>query len=117
MTDERRVHPRYDLLAQIRIRHAEVDHVLAILNLSRGGALVDLGTEPRPRWLELHRVVELRVFDGEGGTTLSAKGKVVRVAETIEHRTFAVQFDELVEERVVRNVLSAAGRPPPLPER
>lgn len=117
MSDDRRVHPRYDLLAQIRIRHAEVDHVLAILNLSRGGALVDLGTEPRPRWLELHRVVEVHVFDGEGETTLSAKGKVARIAETIEHRTFAVQFDELLDDAIVRSVLASAGRPPPLPER
>jgi hypothetical protein len=113
--DERRVHPRYDLLAQISVRHGNLDHVLEIVNLSRGGALVDLGGEPRPRWLVLHRDVDVRLFDAEGRTVFERRGKIVRIAETLEHRTFAVQFEDLLDDAIVRGALAAAGRPPPLP--
>jgi hypothetical protein len=112
---ERRVHPRYDLLAQIAVRHGSVDHVLEILNLSRGGALVDLARESRPRWLDLGRQVEVRVLGLDGATVLEAEGRVVRIVENLDTRTFAVQFDALVDDDVVREVLRAAGRPPPLP--
>lgn len=115
--DERRIHTRFDLLAQVTVRHGSVDHVLEILNLSRGGALVDLANEARPRWLEMHRVVEVRLFDGEGRTVLEASGKIVRVSESLATRTFAVEFDALLDDEAVRRVLREAGRPPPLPER
>lgn len=114
---ERRVFPRYELLAQLSVRDGAVDHVLEILNLSRGGALVDLGSTARPRWLELHRAVEARLFDADGHVLLEAMGRVVRIAETLEHRTFAIQFDTLLDEHVVRSALRAVGRPPPLPGR
>jgi hypothetical protein len=114
---DRRIHPRYELLAQVTVRHGSVDHVLEILNLSRGGALVDLAHEPRPRWLELHRPVEVRVFDGEGRAVLERTGSIVRVVENVDNRTFAVQFDELLDADSVRTALSDARRPPPLPER
>jgi hypothetical protein len=115
VSEERRVHPRYDLLAQVSVRHGNVDHVLEIVNLSRGGACVDLGDEPRPRWLALHREVDLRLFDAEGRPVLESRGKVVRISETVDHRTFAVQFDALLDDALVRGVLRGAGRPPPLP--
>lgn len=114
-TTERRLHPRFDLLAQVFVRSEDVDHVLAILNLSRGGALVDLGNEPRPRWLAVGRAVELRLFAPEGEPLIEARGKVVRIVETLDHRTFAVQFDAPLDEAVVRETLRAHGRPPPLP--
>ncbi len=112
---DRRGYPRYELLAQISVRTGSVDHVLSIVNLSRGGALVDLGSEPRPDWLELHRKVDVRLLDGDGHALLETAGDVVRIQETLEHRTFAVRFDALVADDVVRSVLSSAGRPPPLP--
>lgn len=112
---ERRVHPRYELLAQVGVRAGSIDHVLAVVNLSRGGALIDLGSEPRPEGLELHRSVDLCLLDADGHALLETRGDVVRIAETLDHRTFAVRFEALLDDDVVRGVLSTAGRPPPLP--
>jgi len=114
---DRRAHPRYELLAQITVRHGSIDHVLEVINLSRGGALVDLGREPRPPWLSIEREVSARMIDGDGHAVLEVHGRVVRIAETLHHRTFAIQFDELIDDDRVHAVLARAGRPPPLPVR
>jgi hypothetical protein len=113
--DDRRAYTRHELFAQVTVRNGSVDHVLSVLNLSRGGVLVDLGRGGRPRWLEMGRAVEIRVLAEGGACALEARGNVVRIQETEHHRTFAVQFGELVDETVVRDVLRAFGRPPPLP--
>jgi len=88
---------------------------LEILNLSRGGVRVDLGTEPRPRWLELSRELDVRLFSPEGSTILEARGKVVRIDEALAQRTFAVEFNQLLDDVTLREALRRAGRPPPLP--
>jgi hypothetical protein len=117
MTDatERRAHERHELLAQVHVRHDDVDHVMSVVNVSRGGALVDLGDAPRPRWLELRRAIALRLFGREGEALVEARGRIVRIIETLESRSFGVQFDEVLDDATLRTALRAAGQPPPLP--
>lgn len=117
MTDgtERRAHERHELLAQVHVRHDDVDHVMSVVNVSRGGALVDLGDAPRPRWLELRRTIAVRLFGREGEALVEARGHIVRIIETLESRTFGVQFDEVLDDATLRTALRAAGQPPPLP--
>lgn len=112
---ERRAHPRHDLLAQIHVRHGDVDHVMSVVNVSRGGALVDIGGAPRPRWLELRRAIGVRLFGPEGELLVEARGRIVRIVETLESRTFGMQFDAELEDATLRTALRAAGKPPPLP--
>ena len=116
-TDDRRAHPRFDLLAQVHVRGGQTDLVLEIVNLSQGGALVDLASLRRPRWIAPAREVELRLMEEDGKTAFAATARIVRVVETLDSRTFAVQFDEELEEAVVRRACAATGAPPPLPRR
>lgn len=113
--DDRRIYPRIDLFAQVRVRQGSVDHVMDILNLSRGGALIDLGSTKRPRWLELRKRVDIRVFGPDGEATVDVGAQVVRILETLEQRTFAVEFAEVQDESSIRRACIAAGGPPPLP--
>lgn len=113
---DRRSYERFDLLAQVRVRSGNVDYLLEVVNLSRGGALIDLGSEPRPAWLELLRTIEIRLLDpAEGSAIIDAKGRVVRIVETLDSRTFALEFEVPVDEDTLRRTMRAAGMPPPLP--
>lgn len=117
MSEERRVYPRYDILAQVRVREGSVDHVMEILNISRGGALVDLGDAKRPRWVEIRRELDVRLFDTDGSTLVETGAHIVRIVETLDSRTFAVEFDEVQDDETVRRACASAGKPPPLPPR
>jgi hypothetical protein len=112
----RRVYERFDLLAQVRVRQGTLDHVLEIINISRGGALVDLG-DAKPRWLALRRVVEVRLLAEDGSALLDATGSVVRIVETLDKRMFAIEFDTPQDDEIIRRALKAAGKPPPLPSK
>lgn len=119
MSEERRLYPRFDLIAQVRVSgtSAQVDYVMGIVNISRGGALVDLGTLKRPSWVELGRRVDLRLFDPEGEPLVEARGRVVRIVESLEERTFAIEFEAVQEDDVIRRACISMGKPPPLPKR
>lgn len=112
--EERRAHPRHDLFAQVHVKHGSVTRVLDILNLSRGGALVDLGRR-NERWMTVGQALEIHVLDAEGRTVLGSAGTVVRIAKTPDGWTLAMRFDALLDDDTVRRVLREAGRPPPLP--
>jgi PilZ domain-containing protein len=114
-TPDRRRHDRFDLLALVHVRQGSVAHVLEIVNLSRGGARIDLGKELRPRWLVVGREIEVRVLDEHGGELLGGTAHVVRIDETLERQTYAIEFVTPHDESVVRKALAAAGKPPPLP--
>lgn len=56
---ERRRFQRHEMMASVHVRHAAVDYLLELGNVSRSGALVLLGSLPRPLWMTLGRKVEL----------------------------------------------------------
>ena len=114
---ERRRHERFDLIAQVFVRSGKVDTLLDVTNISRSGARLDMGTLRRPNWLALSREVEFRLLDPEGGPLIEITGKVVRIAEDMDQRYFAIEFDELLDREVVRRACVDVGRPPPLPSR
>lgn len=119
MGDERRAYERFDLLAQVRVSGgmAHVDYLMDIVNLSRGGALLDLGSIKRPSWIEIDRKVELRLQSPDDGLRIDVRGSIVRILETRQVRQFAVEFDEALDDALVRRACLAAGKPPPLPGR
>ena len=47
------------MMASVHVRHAAVDYLLELGNISRSGALVLLGSLPQPLWMTLGRKVEL----------------------------------------------------------
>ena len=116
MQEDRRRHPRFGLRTRVHVRSAGVTQELLALDVSRSGALLDLGDEPRPSWLAVREEVDVTVLDAKGFPLVKTRGQIVRVLETLDHRTFAVQFAVLQNEEKIRAACRSAGRPPPLPK-
>lgn len=115
-TDRRRFQ-RHELLAQVRVRHGVIDFVLEIANLSCGGALVDFGSMPRPSWLTLRCKVDVRVLHTDGRALIESPARVVRIEESLERCTFAVEFEVTQPESVVKRAMAGRWLPPPLPRK
>jgi hypothetical protein len=115
---ERRRHTRYELMAQVRVRRGSVDYVLELVNISRSGALVSLGSLQEPRWLSIGRTVELSIIHPEALDTVDLTGRVVRIEEGAR-LAFAVEFDPpqpaeaAALDRLLAHALEST-RPPPV---
>lgn len=120
---ERRRHPRFEVMAQIRVKRGRNAYVADVVNISESGALVDLGTLEQPFWLASGRKVEVILFvpeDDVDFSPMSVWADIVRVFETPAGLRFAVQFDDAsgdVASAVRRFVEASVPRPPPLPLR
>lgn len=118
---ERRRHPRYEILAQVRVRHLDTDFVLEVKNLSVSGALIELGSLQRPGWVRIGHHVDLTLFVPEEPESTDVGGPIVRIVEDTRQCAFAVQFANPTPEaqRYLARVLgpgrSLRPKPPPLP--
>jgi hypothetical protein len=115
---ERRVHPRFDLMAQIRVKRGSVTYVLELRNISKSGALIHTGSLKVPTWVRPYRDIQLYVLHPDDVEPIVLAAKIVRVDKTSDGTLFAVHFDGPDEEvKVGIERLIALGRPipPPLP--
>lgn len=112
---DRRLHSRHELFALVRVRRGTIDHVASTINLSRGGALLDLGEESGPTWLKVGKEVDVGLLDAEGACLFETRASIVRISDVEGRRFFAVQFAAVQDEDVIRSACREAGRPPPLP--
>ena len=98
---ERRRHARFDVMAQVRVKRGRTSLVLEVLNVSKSGAFVELGTLDRPAWVSPGKRVELIVFlsGDEAGTGVSVRtwATIVRIVESTHGLGFAVEFEHLDE--------------------
>ena len=121
---ERRVHPRYEILAQVEIRRRAVTHVLEVRSISIGGAFISTTDRRVLAGIRLDEELELDIFATDELENLRVKARVVRLVGEggSEAPGFGVRFEEVAAdsqrllERLVE--LAAAGRlrPPPLPK-
>ncbi len=93
-SSERRRQQRYELLAQVHVKHANVDYVLALRNLSHSGALLSFGSLPRPMWIRLNTVVEVAIVNPDTYDSVCLQGRVVRVHEDTDGPGVAVEFSK-----------------------
>jgi len=116
---ERRQHPRFELMAQVRVKRGQVDYVAELSNISLSGALLHLGTLKPPRWLDIGRIVEIGIIHPIDLEPVAAQGKVVRISQDESDTSVAVSFVELTEDDergIGRLVVLARQRQPPRPE-
>ena len=116
---ERRVHPRFDLLAQIRVKRGSVTYVLELRNISKSGALIHTGTLKVPTWVRPQRDIEIHILHPEDLEPVLVSGKIVRVNKTDEGTLFAVHFDSVKEDSkkdIARLIALGRPQPPPLPK-
>lgn len=106
---ERRRFQRHEMMASVHVRHAAVDYLLELGNVSRSGALLLLGSLPKPVWMTLGRKVELSLValldDGEEGPSsyrdpLVLRGSIVRMHAG--NKGFGMHFD-MSDEQTARS--------------
>ncbi len=120
---ERRRHPRFEVMAQVRVKRGRNTYVLEVLDVSESGALVDLGMLTRPVWLLVGRRVELHLFplESEGELApVATWARIVRVVAAPAGYRFAVEFEAEtpgLREGITRLIALSSPRPPPLPTR
>jgi hypothetical protein len=119
---ERRRHPRYEVLAQVRVHHSDLDWVLEVKNLSASGALIELGSLERPQWLRVGHAVELTLFVPDQDDAAELCARVVRIVEDARMCAFGVQFVSVAPAalqylgRLLGPSRTSRPKPPPLPE-
>ncbi|HZO14710.1 MAG TPA: PilZ domain-containing protein [Polyangiaceae bacterium] len=120
---ERRRHPRFDVLAQVRVKQSQSDLVTELDNVSLSGARLHLGKLRRPGWIAVDRVIEITIVHPVDLENIDVQGRVVRVEEDAQGTRVAVCFTDLDDRaqqgiaRLVESARSAFERrgPPPLP--
>jgi Tfp pilus assembly protein PilZ len=102
---ERRADPRYEILAQIRVKRGTVNYVLEVRNISRSGMFVATGSLDRFPWFRVGQSVEVDLFILDELENLRLAGDIVRLVDSgpDDRQGFGVRFDELEAE--ARSVL------------
>jgi hypothetical protein len=93
--DDRRAHPRYELMAQVRVKRGQVDYVLDLANISRGGAMFSSGSLKLPPWAAVGRKLEISIIHPVSLDSVDVQGEIVRVVGTATDTKLAVRFVEL----------------------
>lgn len=117
--EDRRRHPRYEILAQVGVTYATVDYVLELTNISRSGALVQLGSLDKPAWVAQGRTIDLCITVPVDLDNIELSGRIVRLEQRKRRWGFAVEFSALTEaqQRGIDQLITLARRqPPPLPQ-
>ena len=101
MDDDRRQHPRIELVAQAEIATSDVLHLLRVVNASRGGVFLRATPENYPDFREgievkLHLMPE---SDDDEKPDLNATGKIVRV-QTGDDAGFAIEFTQIEDTHI-----------------
>ncbi|NMC72740.1 MAG: PilZ domain-containing protein [Myxococcales bacterium] len=119
---ERRRHPRYEILAQVRFRRADTIHILDVANISASGLFVRASTEAMLRQVHVGDRLELDLCTEYGTENIRVVARVVRIVGDggPERWGFGFEFVEVrpATRRALDQLLAgaaAAARPPPLP--
>jgi hypothetical protein len=103
-SQERRRHPRYELLAQVQVAHDQEVYILSTQNLSRGGVFLIANPRECPD-LSVGVEVDLVIFVAEESENevqeVRLRATIVRVNRT-PAEGFGLQFDEIDPEGAER---------------
>lgn len=101
MSEERRQHPRIDLVAQAEIEASDVMHLLRVANISRGGVFLEASPDNYPDF-KSGTVVDLHLIpdaDEDAEHDVRAKGTIVRI-QSGGPPGFAIEFTSIDDDNV-----------------
>jgi hypothetical protein len=121
--NDRRRHPRFEVLAQVRFRRAKTIHVLDVGNISQSGLFVRTPDEKMLHKVQVGEALELDLFTQEELENVRVPARVVRIVAEGPATSwgFGLQFTGLDAdakvgiERFVARASALSERPPPLP--
>jgi hypothetical protein len=104
--DERRAHPRFDLLAQVQVTRESECYIMATRNVSKGGLFLQ-GDPVQHRDLMVGTEVELLISDADDpeGEVVELDALIVRIEKA----------DDIGRSAPARGGASPRGKPPTLP--
>jgi hypothetical protein len=121
MGAERRRHPRFEILAQVKLAKGATTYVLDVQNVSVSGACVTWSDGKAPHWLENGKRVTMDLVRPDVPGTLSLSGEIVHVGSGAPV-AIGVRFDEKLPEgsrekldALVAQAAADSTHPPPLP--
>ena len=125
MITERRIHPRHAVLAQIRIRHDSVNHLMEVGDISLSGMFIRASNLRRLPGFEVGTDIEMALFSIEDLDNVELTGRIVRLsnAEIDDETGFAILFVGLTEQlrrnlaKIIQSALITTVEPPPLPKK
>lgn len=119
---ERRAHPRYEVMAQVRVEWEAVTYVLDVRDISVSGLFLATTDPALLAKVRIDQHLRLDLFAAQELVNVGVTARVVRVVGggTPELSGFGVQFvapDEATRARIGAMVkrAAAAAAPPPLP--
>ena len=119
---DRRAAPRFEFMAQIRIAHGEVNHILDVGNISTTGIFIALdSSEPMP-WFRVGLEIVMDLFASDELDNLHLKARIVRmVKDNIGVCGFGAQFIDVDDQtkatlvHIVEQIIATEVHVPPLP--
>ncbi|MCP4601009.1 MAG: PilZ domain-containing protein [Proteobacteria bacterium] len=123
MSIERRGHPRYDLMAQIRVKRGRVNYIMNVKNVSISGMFVTTERVKQMPWFRIGQNLEIDIFTTEELENVRLSGRIVRIFDKgrSEQKGFGVEFISIEKEireklsRLVDLASQTSIHPPPLP--
>ena len=123
MAMERRKDPRYDIVAQIRVKRGRVNYLMDVRNISMSGAFISSDNVSEFSWAREGTQMAFNLFDLEDLKSVEVKASIVRVIGSGDagRQGFGVRFEDLdpvQKQRLFEMVAYASTQsihPPPLP--
>jgi hypothetical protein len=95
MSEERRSHPRIELVAQAEVEASDVMHLLRVVNASRGGVFLQATPSNYPDFREGVQVQLHLIPDADDEDEVRATGKIVRIQSDGDDPGFAIEFTSI----------------------
>ncbi len=123
MGKERRGQPRYDIIAQIRVKRGHVNYLMDVRNISYSGAFISSDRLKDLPWFREGAELEMHLFTTEDLHNVRVSATIVRIVGDGKgpRPGFGVQFEKLNEQQLqdlyhmVAFASTQSIHPPPLP--
>ena len=120
---ERRGFPRYDVMAQIRVKRGRVNYIMDVKNVSLSGLFVTSDSIKQMPWFRIGQELEMDVFTTEELENIRVSGRIARITDSdVEGQAgFGVEFTSLTDDAreklsmFVEDMAVESIHPPPLP--
>jgi Tfp pilus assembly protein PilZ len=121
---EKRQHPRYEIMAQIRVKRGRTNYIMDVRNVCLSGLFVSSENIKQMPWFREGQELEMDLFTQESLENVRVKGRIVWIiAEgSTEKLGFGVTFTDMnIEtneylETFIKRTSEELVLPPPLPK-
>ena len=123
MNMEKRNFPRFEVMAQIRVKRGRVNYIMDVRNVSLSGLFITSDSIKQMPWFRIDQELEMDIFATEELENIRINGIIVRITDSGDdgQAGFGVEFISVsddVREKLslfVDDMAAESVLPPPLP--